>query len=252
MDQRQLGARGPWVSTIGFGAFKIGRNEQTKYGAEYALPDDEDVSRLLNGLLDRGVNYIDTAPAYGLSEERIGMAIATRRGEYVLSTKVGETFENGVSTYDFSSGAIERSIERSLLRLQTDKLDVVLIHCNADDLAIQRETDAIRTLQRLREQHIIGQIGLSAKTVEGAQAGLTWADVLMVEYHLADRSQEEVIAAAHSAGIGVIVKKALASGKLPASEGLRFVLANPGVSTVVVGTLNAHHMQQNLDAVSAL
>lgn len=252
MDQRQLGAQGALVSTIGFGAFKIGRNEQTKYGAEYSLPDEDEVSSLLNGLLDRGVNYIDTAPAYGLSEERIGRSISTRRREYVLSTKVGEIFENGLSTYDFSRGAIERSIERSLLRLRTDKLDVVLIHCNSDDLAIQRETDAVMTLQRLREQHIIGQIGLSAKTVEGAQVGLTWADVLMLEYHLADRSQEGVIAAAHSAGIGVVVKKALASGELPASEGLRFVLANPGVSTAVVGTLNAHHMQQNLDAVSGL
>ncbi|MDB5339142.1 MAG: aldo/keto reductase, partial [Planctomycetaceae bacterium] len=53
MDQRRLGSQGPWVSTIGFGAFKIGRNEQTKYGTEYPLPDDAEVSRLLNGLLDR-------------------------------------------------------------------------------------------------------------------------------------------------------------------------------------------------------
>ncbi len=250
MDQRRLGSQGPWVSTIGFGAFKIGRNEQTKYGTEYSLPDEAEVSRLLNGLLDLGLNYVDTAPAYGLSEERIGRAIGHRRAEFTLSTKVGETFENGVSTYDFSRAAIERSIARSLRRLQTDRLDVVFIHSNANDLAIQIETDAVSTLQRLRDEKVITKIGLSAKTVEGAQAALAWADVLMLEYHLEDRSQEGVIAAAHRAGIGVVVKKALASGKLPAEEGLRFVLGNPGVTTVVVGTLNSHHMQQNLDAVA--
>lgn len=246
MDQRQLGSHGPWVSTIGFGAFKIGRNEQTKYGTEYPLPDDAEVSHLLNELLDWGVNYIDTAPAYGLSEERIGHAVAHRRAEYVLSTKVGETFENGSSTYDFSRAAIERSVERSLLRLRTDVLDVVFIHSNANDLAIQHDTDAVSTLQRLRDERLVKQIGLSVKTVAGAQQALKWADVLMVEYHLADRSFEAVIAEAHAAGIGVVIKKALASGKLPAEEGLRFVLDNPGVSTVVVGTLNLQHLQQNL------
>ncbi len=252
MDQRQLGSQGPWVSTIGFGAFKIGRNLQTKYGTEYPLPDDAEVSRLLNGLLDRGVNYVDTAPAYGLSEERIGAAIAHRRAEYVLSTKIGETFENGISTYDFSRAAIERSVERSLRRLKTDVLDVVFIHSNADDLAIQNDTDAVSTLQRFRDKKQVSQIGLSAKTVAGAHAALAWADVLMVEYHLEDRSHEAVIAAAHAAGIGVVVKKALASGKLPADEGLRFVLGNPGVSSVVVGTLNLQHMLQNLHAVAGL
>ncbi|MDB5335552.1 MAG: aldo/keto reductase, partial [Planctomycetaceae bacterium] len=178
--------------------------------------------------------------------------IAGRRGEYILSTKIGETFEKGVSTYDFSRVAIVRSIERSLQRLKTDVLDVVFIHSNADDLAIQQGTDAVSTLQRLRDQKVVRQIGLSAKTVAGAQAALAWADVLMLEYHLEDRSQEAVIAAAHVAGIGVVVKKALASGKLPADEGLRFVLGNPGVSTVVVGTLNSQHMLQNLNAVAGL
>ena len=252
MDQRQLGSQGPWVNTIGFGAFKIGRNTQTKYGTLYPLPDEAEVARLLNGLLDLGVNYIDTAPAYGLSEERIGSTIAHRRAEYVLSTKVGEAFEDGISTYNFSRAAIERSLERSLRRLKSEVLDVVFIHSHADDLAVQQDTDAVSTLQRFREQKLVRQIGLSAKTVAGAQAALAWADVLMVEYHLADRSSEAVITAAHGAGIGVVVKKALNSGTLSADDGLRFVLSHPGVSTVVVGTLNSQHLLQNLDAVAGL
>ncbi len=250
MDQRRLGRTGPLVSPLGYGAFKIGRNEQTKYGSSYELPDEAAVLRLLNGLLDLGVNYFDTAPAYGLSEERIGRALAHRRAEFTLSTKVGELFENGKSTYDFSQSAIEHSIHRSLQRLRTEVLDMVFIHASGDDLAILDQSDAVSTLLRLREAGLVRQIGLSAKTVAGARASLDWADVVMVEYHLEDRSAESVIAAASEAGIGVVVKKALASGKLPANEGLQFVLSNPGVSTTVVGTLNLDHMRANLAAIA--
>src|SRR5262245_9166187 len=123
MDQRRLGRRGPWVSPIGFGAFKIGRNQATKYAAPFELPDEAAATRLLNELLDLGVNFINTAPAYGLSESRIGTAIGHRRDEYVLSSKVGETFADGTSSFDFSRRAIESSVQRSLARLKTDVLD---------------------------------------------------------------------------------------------------------------------------------
>lgn len=249
MDQRHLGRNGPLVSPLGYGAFKIGRNEQTKYGAAYPLPSDAEVARLLNGLLDLGINYFDTAPAYGLSEERIGAVLARRRAEFTLSTKVGEVFEGGRSTYDFSAAAIEFSVHRSLQRLRTDTLDVVFIHANAADQAILADTDAVPTLLRLRERGLIQHVGLSAKTVAGARAALEWADVLMVEYHLEDQSADEVIRDAAVAGVGVVVKKALASGKLAATEALRFVLNNPGVSSVVVGTLNLEHMRANIEAV---
>ena len=81
------------LSPIGFGAFKIGRNEKTKYSGDYSLPDQGAVNALINGIADLGINYIDTAPAYGLSEERLGVALAGRRDEFVISTKVGENFE---------------------------------------------------------------------------------------------------------------------------------------------------------------
>ena len=248
MDQRRLGRAGPLVSVIGYGAFKIGRNTQTKYGIDYPLPDDAAVSQLLNGLLDLGLNYFDTAPAYGLSEERIGRAIGHRRGEFTLSTKVGEVFENDRSTYDFSQSPIEHSVYRSLRRLQTDVLDLVFIHAHGDDLAIQEQTDAVATLQRLRDAGLIRQIGHSAKSVAGAQAALKWANAIMLEYHLDDREAELVIEAAATAGVGVVVKKALASGKLPARDALQFVLSNPGVTSTVVGTLSLEHMRENVAA----
>lgn len=245
MGQHRLGSRGPMVSSIGFGAFKIGRNQKTKYGQAYELPDELEVSRLLNGLLDLGINYFDTAPAYGLSEERLGAAIGHRRGEFTLSTKVGETFENGVSTYDFSAAAIEASVARSLKRLRTDVLDIVFLHSPGDDLAILNGTDAVPTLVRLRESGDVKAIGLSGKSPEGAQAALDWADLLMIEYHLEDRSHEAAIAAAAGVGLGVVVKKGLGAGHLPATDAIRFVLANPGVSTMVVGSLSLEHMHES-------
>jgi aryl-alcohol dehydrogenase-like predicted oxidoreductase len=248
MGERRIGSGGPLVSPIGFGAFKIGRNQKTKYGQAYDLPSDAEVSRLLGELLDAGINYFDTAPAYGTSEERLGAAIGHRRNEFTLSTKVGETFTDGASSYDFSREAIEASIVRSLRRLRTDVLDIVLLHSPGDDLEILNVTDAVPTLIGLRESGVVKAIGLSAKTPEGALAAIDWADVLMLEYHLDDRSHEAAIAAAARAGLGVIVKKGLSAGHLPAEEAIRFVLANPGVSTMVVGSLSLDHMRANLAA----
>ena len=250
MVERRLGRRGPMVSAIGFGAFKIGRNEKTKYDAPYELPDEGQAARLLNELLDLGISFIDTAPAYGRSEERIGAAIGHRRREFTLSTKVGETFASGVSSYDFSRQAIEASVHRSLARLRSDVLDFVFLHCGDDDLAILQDTDAVATLLTLRERGLTRGIGLSAKTVAGAQAALAWADAVMVEYHLEDTSQHTVIAAAATAGVGVVVKKGLGSGKLPPADAIRFVLAHPGVSTLLVGSLSAGHMRDNVAAAS--
>ncbi len=248
MDHRRLGRTGLTVSPIGFGAFKIGRAEGTKYPAGYELPDDASVTRLLNGVLDSGINLIDTAPAYGLSEERIGRAIAHRRDEYVLSTKVGETFENGQSTYDFSSDAIRRSVARSLQRLNTEVIDVLLIHSDGNDLQIQNETDAVATVQELRDKGLAKSIGFSGKTVRGARAALAWVDVLMVEYHLQDTSHETLITEAAEADVGILVKKGLASGHLEADASIRFVLENRGVTSLVIGGLNLDHIRANIRA----
>jgi len=251
MDQRRLGQVGPMVGVVGFGAFKIGRNQKIKYAAGYDLPSDAEVEHLLHAALDMGVNYIDTAPAYGISEQRIGQTIAGRRDEYILSTKVGETFEDGQSHYDYSADAVRRSVERSLQRLQTDMLDVVLIHSDGRDLEILEQTGAAETLMSLRDAGKIKQIGLSGKTPEGAKRAMDWADVLMVEYHVDDTSHAAVIDEAAERGIGIVVKKALASGRLEPGRALRFVLEKPGVATAVVGTLNAGHLAANIEAVES-
>ena len=152
------------LSPLGYGAFKIGRNVGTKYDHAYELPDPATVDKLLNGVLDLGINYIDTAPAYGTSEESIGQAISHRRGEFVLSTKVGEFFEGGISRYDFSAEAVRKSVEASLRRLRTDVLDLLIIHSSRDDLRVVEKTDIVTTLMSLRESGMVRGIGLSGYT----------------------------------------------------------------------------------------
>ncbi|MHC4066323.1 MAG: aldo/keto reductase, partial [Planctomycetota bacterium] len=200
------------VTTIGFGAFKIGRNRKIKYARDYDLPDAQAVERLLNGVLDLGINYIDTAPAYGLSEERIGGSIGHRREEFALSTKVGEIFDGQASTYDYSARATRESVERSLQRLRTDGLDLVFVHSNGQDLEILQHTDVVPTLQALRDEGVVAAIGFSGYTIEGLRAALAWADAIMVEYNREDHSREAVIAEAAAKNVAVMVKKGLASG----------------------------------------
>ncbi len=250
MVPRPLGRTDLLVSPIGFGAFKIGRNEKIKYAAGYALPGEDEVRDLLAGLGGLGIRYFDTAPAYGLSEARLGACLAD--AEAVVSTKVGETFEDGVSRYDFSAEAVRTSVARSAARLGRRPLDLVFVHAHGDDAAILAETPVVATLEALRAEGLIRYLGFSGKTVAAAERALDWADALMVEYHLRDRSHEEVLQAARSRGVGVVIKKALASGVLDSEAALRFVLEHPAVDSVVVGSLNREHMAANVAIAEAV
>jgi len=252
MQTAPLGNTELAVTPLGFGAFKIGRNEKTKYPDPYDLPDDSTVERLLHAVLDLGINYIDTAPAYGLSEARIGRFLSHRRSEFVLSTKVGETFEDGRSWYDYSSAAVQSSIDRSRQRLKTDVLDIVFIHSDGHDLHLLNETDCVETLLELKRRGSIRAVGFSGKTVAGAKAALQWADVLMVEYHLNDRSHAEVIEEAVRRGTGIVVKKGLASGHLPPARAIATVLDNRGVSSLVIGGLNVDHIRSNVNTARTI
>lgn len=247
MVRRELGTTGLELTPIGFGAFKIGRNQGIKYPSGYDLPSDAEAHRILNDMLDLGIHYIDTAPAYGLSEQRIGDHVAERKREFVLSTKVGERFEDGRSAYDYSESSVLDSIARSRERMKLDVLDVVFVHSNGEDIRILRETDVVPTLMRLREEGTIRAIGFSGKTVEGAREALVWADAIMVEYNLENRGHEEVIEEAEAREVGVVVKKGLGSGHLNPHASIEFVLSNPGVTSLVIGGLNVDHMRANVE-----
>lgn len=246
MQLRPLGTTGLEVTPIGFGAFKIGRNLGIKYTADYDLPSDSRVRELLDAVLALGIRYIDTAPAYGTSETRLGQVLAERQENCLVSTKVGETFDAGESRYDFSAEATRNSVALSRDRLGQDVLDLVLVHSDGNDVSIQEQAEVVETLQQLKDEGQIRAIGFSGKTVEGARRALAWADVLMVEYHLEDPSHGKVIDEARQQGAGVIVKKGLASGRLDPEKAIPFVFDHPGVSSLVVGSLDPRHLAANV------
>ncbi|HMN96309.1 MAG TPA: aldo/keto reductase [Phycisphaerales bacterium] len=250
MPARPLGSTRLRVPALGFGAFKIGRNVGIRYEQPYELPDEATAAALLSGVLDLGMSLVDTAPAYGISEERIGRHLGNRRREFVLCTKVGESFEGGRSRYDFSPEAIERSVRRSVARLG-GRLDILLVHADAEDQRRAEDRRIVDALHRLREAGLVELVGFSGRSAAAARSAMEWADVLMVEYHRDARDAEATLAEAHRRGIGTLVKKALASGRLPAEEAISFALANDSVDCVVVGGANLSHLRANAAAAIA-
>ncbi len=246
MVRRPLGKTGLQLGPIGFGAFKIGRNAKIKYPRPYDLPSEKEVACLLDGLIDLGINHFDTAPAYGISEQRLGSWLNGRDVPVAISTKVGEVFEEGESRYVFDEAPVRSSVANSLRLLGRDVLDMVLIHTPHNDIAVLNETPVVETLQSLKNAGDIRAIGLSGKTPEAARMALDWADLLMVEFNAEDASHATVIEEAARRQVGVLVKKGLASGHLPAGQAIPFVLGKPGVTSLVVGGLNLKHMADNL------
>ncbi len=254
-ELRPLGAAGPRVCPLGLGTVKFGRNQGVKYPRPFQLPDDRTVAGLLDLARELGINLLDTAPAYGLAEERLGRLLA-RRSDWVIVTKIGESFDAGRSHFDFSAAATRASVERSLRRLRTDWLDGVLIHSDGDDLSILEREGALPELLRLKAEGLVRAVGLSGKTVAGGLKALEVCDLVMVTYNPADRSQLPVIRAAARQGRGVLIKKGLQSGHLeappgvdPVSHSLEMIFAEPGVGSVVVGTLSRDHLRANAAAL---
>lgn len=274
MELRPLGRTGIRVSALGLGTVKLGRNRAVKYpgGEGAALPSDQQVHDLLNAAADVGINLIDTAPAYGISEERIGLAMHAQnwfggRDRWVLCTKVGEQFDpdTGASLFDFSEASVRASVMRSLARLRTDVLDIVLLHCSDNDVHDLLETGAIHALQQLKREGHIRSHGASTKSTDAGLLALRDSggacDVVMLTYNPRERRDELVIDAARMRGVGVLIKKALMSGHtsdlaatLPQSlrdipnagdAAIAFALNKPGVSSVVVGTSSPDRLRAN-------
>ncbi len=258
MEMRSLGVAGIAVSPLGLGTVKIGRNQQVKYPTGFTLPDDAAVRDLLHLARDLGINLIDTAPAYGSSEERLG-ALLPGRNDWVIVTKVGEIFERGYSEFDFSAAHTRMSVERSLRRLRRDHLDVVLVHSSGDDLAIIQGEEVMAELERLKQAGLIRAYGMSTKSLAGGNWIVDHTDVVMATCNPTDTQDLPVIARAHAQGKGVLVKKGLMSGHADSSAGgggveeaLRFVFSQAGVSSVIVGTINPDHLRQNVALVERI
>ena len=165
---RTLGSTNIEVSAIGLGSVKFGRDQDLKYPSSFIIPDDNAVLNLLAQANELGINFIDTAPAYGNSEERIG-ALLTKRQDWIISTKIGEEFIDAESIFDFTATHTQLSVERSLKRLNTDYLDIVLIHSDGQDEKILQDSDCLEALKKLQQAGHIRAIGMSTKTIAGGK-----------------------------------------------------------------------------------
>jgi len=177
---------------------------------------------LLDRVLALGINFIDTAPAYMLSEERLGRLLKHRRQELYLASKCGEYFDGYESRYDFSTAGTLQFIETSLKRLQTDYLDLVQIHCGPDEAETIRRGEALGGMLRAKRHGKARWVGASCD-VDGATVALEMPayDVLQLPYNLLNRSIERmesggdsVLSRAARLGVGVIAREPLARGKL--------------------------------------
>ena len=257
MEKRRLGKTDMDVSVLGFGGSEIG----------YERASRETVTQLLNSALDAGLNVIDTAECYYNSEELIGEAVSNRRKEFYLFTKCGHPHGFGEHA-DWSKNSILESIQRSLQRLKTDKIDIVQLHsCSETEL---RRGEAIDGLQAAREKGYTRYIGYSGDSHAARFAVETGAfDTLQTSINIADQEAIELtLPLAREKQMGVIAKRPIANaawktGHRPIdsyhheyfervrklnynfvrsdmnrsiSIALRFTLSVPGVHTAIVGT----------------
>jgi aryl-alcohol dehydrogenase-like predicted oxidoreductase len=256
---RPLGSLGIDVSPLGLGTVKLGRDQGVKYPNGFKIPDDNEAQMLLKLARDLGINLIDTAPAYGASETRLGPLLRGQRQDWVIVSKVGEEFESGQSSHDFSAAHTRLSVERSLKRLETDFIDLVLVHSDGDDLMILNQCGVYQALAELKREGKIRGYGFSGKTVEGGLLALQEGDCAMVTYNLNEQSEKPVLDYAAAYGKAVLIKKALASGHVCLSPGVDPVQASfellfqhPGVTGAIVGTINPLHLAHNVATAAAV
>jgi aryl-alcohol dehydrogenase-like predicted oxidoreductase len=273
MEKRRLGKTDMNVSVLGFGGSEIG----------YEKASPKTVADLLNAALDAELNVIDTAECYYGSEELIGAAVSKRRNDFYLFTKCGHP--HGMeSAANWSRDSILQSIERSLERLKTDRLDIVQLHsCSESEL---RKGEAIAALQTAREKGYTRYIGYSGDSRAAHFAVECGAfDTLQTSISIADQEAIDLtMSLAREKKMGVIAKRPIAnvawktghkpidsyhheywerlrklnydflrSGDLEKtiSTALRFTLSVPGVHTAIVGTKKPERWEQNAKLLEA-
>ena len=252
MLKRPLGKTALNVSQLGLGTVKFGRNVGVKYPRPFKLPTDGQIADLLALAQSLGMNLLDTAPSYGNSEERIGEAIEGSRESWLLCTKAGEDFIGGRSRYDFGEERVLRSVANSLRSLRTDYLDVLLLHADGRSVAEIESAGAFRALRRLQREGVVKAIGFSAKGLADGRAAMAHCDALMCTVNAGYREELPLLDACATAGIGVLVKKPLASGyERTPQRRIASIAALPGATSIVVGTLNAEHLAANAAALDA-
>lgn len=218
LPKSMLGRTGLEVTKLGYGAMELRGTEH------FPRLSAAEASAVLNGVLDNGINYIDTSPDYGYSEALIGRHISHRRGEFYLASKCGcpveapdVPFENR-KPHSFTRVNIRAGVEQSLERMKTDYLDVVQFHLSPSR-AVLEENDSIAELQALQEEgkvRFIGMSGTAPELEEHIEMGVF--DVFQIPYSVVEREHEALIRKAAQAGAGVVIRGGVARGVVVKDE----------------------------------
>ncbi|WP_343703761.1 aldo/keto reductase [Chitinophaga sp.] len=240
MEKRSLGKTGIRVSEVAFGGVEIGMPYGIGVsGREHMLPENEAV-RLLHAAIDGGINFFDTARLYGNSEEIMGRAFQDRRGEVVLATKCRHVHgaDGVLPPYNELKEIVEASLQESLQALQTDYVDVFMLH--QASAAILASEDIARIFTQLKQRGLCRATGISTYHVEETEAAVqsgVW-DVVQLPFNLMDQRQEACFDKAEAAGTGIVVRSVLLKGVLSGrGEGLHPALKEVEAHVQRYGTL---------------
>lgn len=269
---RQLGRTGLEVTTLGYGTMEL---RGAPRGREIS---DEQAARILNTVLDSGINFIDTSIDYGVAEERIGKFISHRRSEYYLATKCGCPLDpadsaRGPGVHVFTPENILAGIEQSLRRMKTDYVDVLQFHHSPGKAQLE-EHGALDTVLDLKQQgrvRFIGMSGTLPNLKEHIEMGVF--DEFQIPYSALQREHETLVEKASKAGAGIVIRGGAARGGPGKEQGnfweqwqkagvddllgdmtrmefiLRFTCTHPDLDTTIVGTVNPDHLQDNINAL---
>ena len=231
MDYVTLGKTGLKISRMGFGGIPIQRI------------DAQGTKELIHKMADAGVNYIDTARGYTVSEEYLGYALEGVRDKFVLATKsMARTKE-----------AMTADIEKSLGNLRTEYIDLYQVHNPSMEQLeqVMNEGGALEALKEAQAAGKIRHIGLTAHSVAVFERALEldWVETIMFPYNIVESQGEELIARCKEKNIGFIAMKPLAGGAIEnVSLAIRYICANDNVTVVIPGMAEEKELEQNLRA----
>jgi aryl-alcohol dehydrogenase-like predicted oxidoreductase len=208
---RPLGGTGADVTILSYGAMEL---RGAPRGPEIA---DADAGRLLNAVLDAGINLIDTSPDYGRSEELMGAYIGHRRDEFFLASKCGCPMEVPADApppypHDYRPANVRANVEQSLRRLGTDRLDLVQVHMSPSQATLEENqtVETLKDLQAAGKIRFIGMSGILPNLPDHLAMGVF--DVFQIPYSAVQRDHEDLIAQAKDAGAGTFIRGGAARG----------------------------------------